>query len=94
MNVRAIIKWIVDFLKDMRTVNRENATNILEYEIDELENIFALLLFGSFIGLPSPPVYIALPLLALMEKEITMMYEKINVAHDALASISGVLGEP
>ena len=84
----------MNFLKDMRTVDRENATGILEYEIEELENIFALLLFGSFIGLPSPPVYISVPLLALMEKEIATMYEKINVAHDALASISGVLGEP
>ncbi len=60
----------------------------------ELENIFTLLLFGSFTGMPSPPVHITLQLLPLMEKELKLMFNRISVAHDALAEVVSTLGEP
>ncbi|MCD6397879.1 MAG: hypothetical protein J7L71_10095 [Spirochaetaceae bacterium] len=77
----------------MGTVNRENATKIIDYEIEELEHIFTLLLFGSFTGMPSPPVHITLQLLPLMEKELELMFTKVATAHDALAEITDILGE-
>jgi len=82
------------FFKDIQIVNRENATDIIEFEVEELENIFALLLFGSFIGMPSPPVYISFELLPVMENEVNLMFERVNLSYDALARLTNVLGEP
>ncbi|MBN2656993.1 MAG: hypothetical protein JXR86_08025 [Spirochaetales bacterium] len=77
----------------MNQVNRENAVKIVEYELEELEHIFTLLLFGSFTGMPSPPVHVTLQLLPLMEKELELMFTKVATAHDALAEITDILGE-
>ena len=93
MILKKIYSYIVEFYHDMGTVNRENATHILEYEIEEIEHIFALLLFGSFTGMPSPPVHITLQLLPLMEKELELMFTKVATAHDALGEITSILGE-
>ena len=96
-NIKIILKKIpvavIEFFQDMGTVNRENATRIIEYEIEELEHIFALLLFGSFTGMPSPPVHITLQLLPLMEKELELLFTKVATAHDALSEITEILGE-
>ncbi len=81
------------FLEDAKSVNAAKATGILEYEISELENIFALLLFGSFIGLPSPPAHITLQLMPYMEHELSIMFEKIQTAHDPLGELAETLGE-
>lgn len=93
MILKKLLSTVVEFFHDMGTVNRENATRIIEYEIEEMEHIFALLLFGSFTGMPSPPVHITLQLLPLMEKELELMFTKVATAHDALAEITEVLGE-
>ena len=93
MNLKKILSNIGEFFYDMGTVNRENATKIIDYEIEELEHIFTLLLFGSFTGMPSPPVHITLQLLPLMEKELELMFTKVATAHDALAEITDILGE-
>ena len=91
--LKKLLSAVIEFFHDMGTVNRENATKIVEYEIEEMEHIFALLLFGSFTGMPSPPVHITLQLLPLMEKELELMFTKVATAHDALAEITEVLGE-
>jgi len=93
LNLKKILSNIGEFFYDMGTVNRENATKIIDYEIEELEHIFTLLLFGSFTGMPSPPVHITLQLLPLMEKELELMFTKVATAHDALAEITDILGE-
>jgi hypothetical protein len=90
-------RWVEQvrlFLKDLQIINSNKATEILEFEVLELRNIFALMLFGSFVGMPAPPVHITLQLLPLMEKEVQLMLRRINVAHDALAEIVSRLGEP
>lgn len=84
---------IVGFVQGAGEVNRAKATGILEYEISELENIFSLLLFGSFIGLPSPPAHITLQLMPLMEDELSLMFEKIQTAHDPLGELAETLGD-
>ncbi len=90
---KRLVSVIIDFFHDMGTVNRENATTIIEYEIEEMEHIFALLLFGSFTGMPSPPVHITLQLLPLMEKDLELIFTKVATAHDGLAEITNILGE-
>lgn len=91
--LRKLLSAALEFFHDMGTVNRENATRIVEYETLEMEHIFALLLFGSFTGMPSPPVHITLQLLPLMERELKLMFTKVATAHDALAEITEILGE-
>jgi hypothetical protein len=90
-------RWIEKirlFFKDLETINSNKATDILEFELLELRNIFALLLFGSFVGMPAPPVHITLQLLPYTEKEVQLMLRRVNVAHDALAEVVSTLGEP
>jgi hypothetical protein len=90
-------RWIEKirlFFKDLETINGNKATDILEFELLELRNIFALLLFGSFVGMPAPPVHITLQLLPYAEKEVQLMLRRVNVAHDALAEVVSTLGEP
>ncbi len=85
---------VVGFLRDLRSVDRDKATSLLEFELLELENIYSLILFGSFVGMPAPPVHITLQLLPLMHREVRTMLARIGVAHDALAEIVSTLGEP
>jgi hypothetical protein len=94
MSLHRWIEQVRLFFKDIEIINSNKATEILEFEVLELRNIFALMLFGSFVGMPAPPVHITLQLLPLMEKEVQLMLRRINVAHDALAEIVSTLGEP
>jgi hypothetical protein len=94
MNFYNFKKRFKEFINDLQIINRDKATEILEYEVMELENIFTLLLFGSFTGMPSPPVHITFQLLPLMEKELKLMFNRINTAHDGLADLVSILGEP
>jgi hypothetical protein len=90
-------KWLEQvrlFLSDIQIVSRNKATEMLDFELLELRNIFSLLLFGSFVGMPAPPVHITLQLLPLMETDVQLMLRRINVAHDALSEVVSTLGEP
>jgi len=94
MSDRSLLQRIRLFFHDLQAVNRNKATEMLEFEMIELRNIFALLLFGSFVGMPAPPVHITLQLLPAMDDEVKLMFRRINVAHDALAEVVSTLGEP
>ena len=59
---------------------RAQSVDIIELEKEELENIFSLLVFSSFVGLPSPPMQITLELMPHMEKELLTMLEKVDTA--------------
>ena len=49
---------------------RGKAVESIEYEIDELVNIFGILVLGAFIGIPAPPVHVSMELLPLMSEEL------------------------
>jgi len=72
-------------------VNRERATEMLEFELKELENIFALLLMGGLVGFPSPPVPLAMELLPYMEHELGIMFSRSDFAQDPLGALMGIL---
>ncbi len=72
------------------TVARDKATCTIEAELEELEYIFALLVQGSFIGMPSPPVQISMDLLPLMEKDLILMQERINTTNEPLSRLFSV----
>lgn len=70
---------------------RNKAVATIEYEVEELDNIFAILVLGAFIGIPSPPIHITMEFLPVMGKELALMLEKVSTAHDPLGDLFSVL---
>jgi len=87
----SVLKKLASFFSVVAQVNREKATEMLEFELKELENIFSLLVIGGFVGMPSPPVPIAIELLPYMERELTVMLSRSDLASDPLGSLVGLL---
>ena len=79
-------------LADAGASHRTKAAALTVAEVDELRNIFALLLLGAFVGLPSPPTFLAVELLPFMEKELQLLGQRANDACDMLAEMCGMLG--
>jgi len=73
---------------------RHNAVDIIEWETSELENIFAILVFGSFVGIPATPSAITLNLLPYMEKELQTMMEKVVTASGPISDLFSHLDTP
>ncbi len=59
----------------------------IENELEEMENIFGLLVLGSFVGLPSPPMQISLDLMPYMERELVLMMEKVDTASEPISRL-------
>ena len=87
---RDITENIFGALKTVDAVLRGRAVETVASEIEELENIFGLLVLGAFVGIPSPPIHISMDLLPLMEKEMRIMLEKVSTAHDPLGELFSV----
>ncbi len=89
-----LLQKIKDFFKHQwqlyDEVARERAVETLEAELGEMENIFGVLVLGSFVGLPAPPVAITLDLLPEMEKHLKIMLNKVNTANDPLSDLLSV----
>ena len=84
-------KRIITVFKTTDTVIRARAVEAIEYELEELDNIFGILVLGAFIGIPSPPIHITMALLPLMDKELHIMLEKVSTAHDPLGELFSML---
>ncbi|HCM25289.1 MAG: hypothetical protein A2Z99_04915 [Treponema sp. GWB1_62_6] len=82
------LRFVIDTILQ---VNREKACGMLEFELKELENIFSLLIIGGFVGMPSPPVPLAIELLPYMERELTIMLARSDLAQDPIGSLMGIL---
>lgn len=82
---------ITSFLKISDEVTRGRIAENMENEVVEMENIFGVLVLGSFIGMPSPPMQISLDLMPLMEKELILMLEKVDTASQPISQLFSVL---
>lgn len=78
---------IIDFFRIADEVARTRAVDSLEDELEEMEYMFALLVQGSFVGMPSPPVHISLTLLPEMEKEMHLMMERITTSNQPISKL-------
>lgn len=87
----SIQRKIITTFKTTDAVMRSRAVETVEYELEELDNIFGILVLGAFIGIPSPPIHITMDLLPLMERELNLMLEKVSTAHDPLGDLFSVL---
>ena len=70
---------------------RQTSTDRLEFELREMENIFGLLVLGSFIGIPSPPTGISLRLLPHMFHELALMHRRARDLDDIFGEMAGLM---
>jgi len=70
---------------------RGEATGAIELEVGEMENLFALLVLGSLVGLPTPPAPVSLDLLPHVEREVLVMVSRAGGLDDMLATLAGRL---
>ena len=89
--ISSIKDKIVDTWKIVDGVARGKALETIEYEAEELDHIFGILVLASFVGLPSPPMQISLDLMPLMEQELMLMMEKVDTAHEPISDLFSVL---
>ncbi len=85
-----LTKVLRGFLKIMGIAHRGKITEITAYEERELENIFILLLLGSFSGIPSPPAFIAVELFPYLQHELRVLEQRAQAADDALSELAGL----
>jgi hypothetical protein len=88
--ISTIKEWFVDTWHIADSVARSKAVETTEYEAEELDHIFGLLVLGSYVGLPSPPMQISLDLMPLMEKELMLMMAKVDTAHQPISDLFSV----
>ncbi|ALU11630.1 hypothetical protein EYM_03210 [Ignicoccus islandicus DSM 13165] len=63
------------------------ATEYIEMELEELEHLFALITLGFLAGYPLIPISTSLKLLPYLEKEIYLMFNRIEYLDDQLGII-------
>ncbi len=78
------------FLDALSGMLRGLSVDYVVVELRELENVFALLILGSFVGIPSPPTPIALRLLPYMARELLIMQRVSSRLDDMLAEMAGI----
>jgi hypothetical protein len=78
-------------IKNYETASKHKAVDILEYELGEIEHIFGLLILGSFIGNPAPPMQITLDLLPDMEEHFIQILHKIDTSDSPLSNLASIL---
>ncbi len=83
----AVWDRIKRFFRLYDEINRHRITEQLEWETRELENIFSVLVLGSFVGIQAPPMHLTLELLPHMENELTIMMNRVCTASDPLADL-------
>ncbi|NJE85879.1 hypothetical protein E3E23_08600 [Thermococcus sp. CX2] len=69
---------------------RHQSTEYIEFELRELENVFALVLMGAFVGIPSPPTTLVIRLMPHMVKEMHVMQQRAINMDDIFAEIAGM----
>lgn len=85
------IKSFIDgFMESMN----HKATHQIEYEIREMEHSFSLMLFGNFVGLPSPPMPISMELLPIMYEDLEQILLRASQTGNGLSELASVMGEP
>jgi hypothetical protein len=94
-NNRSFFKKIIQNIKtlfyNITQSHRSRVTELTQFELRELENLFVLLLLGAFTGIPSPLSMLAVELLPYLEHELKVMETRAKNADDTLAELAGLL---
>jgi len=87
-SISKIIKdKLIEIWKIADGMARGKTLDGIEYVAEEMDHIFGILVLGSFVGLPSPPMQISLDLMPLMERELMLMMEKVDTAHEPISDL-------
>lgn len=85
------LETIKDVLKGLTEgLLKSKSTEYIEFEQREMENIFSLLLVGSFIGLPSPPSNLSMRLLPYIAREMYVMGSRARDLDDVSGEVYGL----
>ena len=91
MDTKEVLKKLLEKIKHQWELydeaTRNTAVESIEFEFGEMENIFGLLVLGSFIGLPAPPMQITLDLLPEMEEYLKLMLNKVDMANEPISNL-------
>lgn len=82
-----MITKLKNLLSSFDKNNRANAAEAHEWEEKELRNVFGLLVCGSFLGHPSPPMHISSELLPEMEEDLKIMFEQLDLSRNPLSEL-------
>jgi len=80
-----------NILELLKTALRRQATEYVRAELQALEETFALLLVGSFIGLPAPATGLVLRLLPHLGPELELLESRVAESDDLFAQVAGIL---
>ena len=89
-SLQEIIKRLIEKGKLIDELARDQAAGTAESELVEIEHLFSILLLGTFVGLPSPPMNITLDLLPDMERELLLLLRKVETANEPLSTLFSV----
>jgi len=89
--ISKLFKALKGYWRSFDTINRHKAVEYHEWEEKELRNTFALLVAGSFVGIPSPPAHITMELLPFMEADFKIMFERMDASVDPLGEMFSML---
>ena len=89
-SLQEIIKRLIEKGKLIDELARDQAAGTAESELVEIEHLFSILLLGTFVGLPSPPINITLDLLPDMERELLLLLRKVETANEPLSTLFSV----
>lgn len=87
---RILMERLREIWESADRVARTKAVETVEAEFEEMEMVFAVLVQGAFIGLPSPPVQISLDLLPDMESEMIMLLDRVDTVNEPLSRLFSV----
>lgn len=85
-----VLKKLSELFDAVVSLFKGRSVEYIEVELRELENVFALIVLGSFIGLPSPPSTISLRLLPYMGRELLVMSRISERLDDMLGEMAGL----
>lgn len=91
---RSAFHTAASFINGIHAASMYKATAQMEYEIKEMENSFTLMLFGNFVGLPSPPMPVAFDLLPVMTDDLDRMLLRASETGNGLSELASIMGEP
>ena len=90
--ISSLYRRVRRFLTNIDATHRQKAAALTVVEMEELENIFALLLMGAFTGVPSPPTFLAVELLPFMDRELKILCKRAENCNDMFAEMCGTIG--
>ncbi|MEJ2545001.1 MAG: hypothetical protein P8Y99_13120 [Calditrichaceae bacterium] len=82
---------IISFWNKYTSLVGAKAVSTLEWEVAEMEHIFAITTMGTFIGFPAPPMQVTFELMPDMEKDLALLIKKIDVSQAPLSDLFSVL---